>query len=148
MPPSAQRLQVRHQGSSTIAMCAVAVVLGAPVYAAAEVRVFTDRDHPIQAPAGVPVIELDAAAHIESALAADLPSEPARAAVIVQQRLKDGGAALQRRLADAYQNVVDAWSLSVTKIPAVVVDQRYVVYGETDVTRALALIEAYRRTEP
>jgi integrating conjugative element protein (TIGR03757 family) len=47
-------------------------------------------------------------------------------------RLKDGGATLQRRLAAAFQGMTDAWSLSVTKIPAVVVDQRYVVYGEPD----------------
>ena len=44
--------------------------------------------------------------------------------------------------------MTDAWSLGVTKIPAVVVDRRYVVYGETDVSRALARIEEYRRAQP
>jgi integrating conjugative element protein (TIGR03757 family) len=125
----------------------LAVLLGPSAWAA-DVLVVTDSRHPVQAPAGVRVVELDAAARIETALAADLSSDPARAAAIVQQRLKDGGVALQRRLAEAYQGVTDAWSLSVTKIPAVVVDRRYVIYGETDVARALARIEAYRRTEP
>jgi integrating conjugative element protein (TIGR03757 family) len=96
----------------------------------------------------VRVVELDDAARIESALAADLPSDPAEAAAVVQQRLRDGGDPLQHRLSDAYQDVTDAWSLGVTKIPAVVVDRRYVVYGETNVSRALARIEAYRRTAP
>jgi integrating conjugative element protein (TIGR03757 family) len=136
----------RHQ--SSIAIFALCTSTATANVMAADVRVFTDWKHPIEAPAAVRVLELDAAARIESALAADLPSDPAQAAAIVQQRLKDGGATLQRRLADAYQGVADAWSLSVTKIPAVVVDRRYVVYGEPNVSRALARIEAYRRTEP
>jgi len=115
---------------------------------AADVRVFTDRHHAVEAPAGIHVVELDAPARIEAELAANLPADPAQAAAIVRQRLQDGGTPLQRRLADAYQGVTDAWSLGVTKVPAVVVDRRYVVYGETDVSRALARIEEYRRTQP
>jgi integrating conjugative element protein (TIGR03757 family) len=115
---------------------------------AADVRVFTDRHHPVDAPASVRVVELDTPARIEAELAANLPTDPTRAAAIVRQRLQDGGADLQRRLADAYQGVTDAWSLGVTQIPAVVVGQRYVVYGQRDVARALARIEDYRRTQP
>lgn len=115
---------------------------------AAEVWVITDSQHPVQTPPGATLIELDQAARIEAELKAQLPSEPGRAAAIVQQRLKEGGTDLQRRIARAYQGVTDAWSLSVTTIPAVVVDQRYVVYGDTDVERALARIEAYRRANP
>jgi integrating conjugative element protein (TIGR03757 family) len=133
---------------STITLLALCALAATTQILAADVRVFTDRHHPIEAPAGVRVVELDDAARIESALAADLPSDPAEAAAVVQQRLRDGGDALQHRLADAYQDVTDAWSLGVTKIPAVVVDRRYVVYGETNVSRALARIEAYRRTAP
>ena len=55
---------------------------------------------------------------------------------------------LQRRLASAYQGVTDAWSLGITSLPAVVVDQRYVVYGEPDVARAVARIEQHRRPQP
>ena len=47
-----------------------------------------------------------------------------------------------------HQGVTDAWSLGITSIPAVVVDQRYVVYGEPDVARAVARIEQRRRTQP
>jgi integrating conjugative element protein (TIGR03757 family) len=115
---------------------------------AADVRVFTDRRHSIEATKEVRVVELDAPVRIESELAAGLPADPKQAATIVQQRLKDGGASLQRRIADAYQGVTDAWSLGITKIPAVVVDRRYVVYGEPDVARALARIEAYRKARP
>jgi len=97
---------------------------------------------------GIRLIELDSPARIQAELSAQLPSEPIQAAAIVQQRLKDGGAELQRRLSAAYQGVADAWSLGVVKIPAVVIDRRYVVYGDSDVNRALARIDAYRRTQP
>jgi integrating conjugative element protein (TIGR03757 family) len=114
---------------------------------AADIRVFTDRNHPVKAPVGVRVVELDAPARIEAELAASLPADPARAATIIQQRLKDGGPELQQRMAAAYQGVTDAWSMGITKIPAVIVDLRYVVYGEPDVARALTRIADYRRTE-
>jgi integrating conjugative element protein (TIGR03757 family) len=59
-----------------------------------------------------------------------------------------GGEALQRRIGHAYQGVAEAWGLGVARIPAVVVDRRYVVYGEPDVPRAIARIDAYRGTQP
>lgn len=112
---------------------------------ATEVWVITDREHPIQVTPGVRLIELDAPARIKAELSSKLPSDPAQASLIVQQRLKHGGAELQERLARAHQGVIDAWSLGVTKVPAIVVDRRYIVYGETDTLRALACVENYRR---
>ncbi|MGH8391347.1 MAG: DUF1525 domain-containing protein, partial [Pseudomonas sp.] len=38
----------------------------------------------------------------------------------------------------------DAWSVGVEKIPAVVIDRRYVVYGEADVAKAIAQIDRAR----
>ncbi|MBG6955148.1 TIGR03757 family integrating conjugative element protein [Pseudomonas aeruginosa] len=116
--------------------------------AAADVLVVTDSRHPVQAPAGVQVIELDQATRIEVELAAHLPADPQQAAARVRQRLHDGGEALQRRIGHAYQGVADAWGLGIAKIPAVVVDRRYVVYGEPDVPRAVVRINAYRSTQP
>ena len=115
---------------------------------AADVLVVTDSRHPVQALAGVRVIELDQPAHIEAELTAHLPADPAQAEALVRQRLLDGGADLQRRIGQAYQGVADAWGLGIVKIPAVVVDRRYVVYGEPDVARAVARINAYRSTQP
>jgi integrating conjugative element protein (TIGR03757 family) len=110
-----------------------------------EVWVVTDREHPIQVTPGARLIELDAPARIKAELSSKLPSGPAQASLIVQLRLKHGGAELQERLANAYQGVIDAWSLGVIKIPAIVIDRRYVVYGETDTLRALARVEDYLR---
>ncbi|CCG36500.1 conserved hypothetical protein [Xanthomonas citri pv. mangiferaeindicae LMG 941] len=119
-----------------------------PWAAAADLIVVTDSRHPVRAPAGARVIELDRSARLEAGLAANLPADPGRATALVQQRLRDGGEALQRDLASAYQGVADAWSLGVTTLPAVVLDRRYVVYGESDVAKAVARIEAHRRMQP
>jgi len=116
---------------------------------AQEIWFITDADHPLQGthqPARV--IELDAPQRIEAELAANLPANPQQAAPIVRQRLQAGGIRLQQRMQTAYQGVVDAWSLGITTIPAVVVDQRYVIYGEPDIDRALARITQYRKDHP
>lgn len=115
---------------------------------AADIIVVTDSHHPVQAPASVRIIELDRPSRIEAELAAQLPAIPTHSATLVQQRLKDGGRTLQQRIGTAYQGVVDAWSLGVTTIPAVIVNQRYVVYGEPDVAKAIALIEAHQGVQP
>jgi integrating conjugative element protein (TIGR03757 family) len=94
------------------------------------------------------IIELDAARRIQAELSADLPHDPQKAARIVRGRLKDGATALQKRMQSAYQGVADAWSLGITTIPAIVVDRRYVIYGETHLDRALAQIAQYRKDRP
>lgn len=131
-------------------LCAAALCAAmlAPLVRAAEILVVTDSQHPVQASSGTRLIELDQPAPIEAELGSHVPADPSRGAALVQQRLNSGGVELQQRLGAAYQGVVDAWSLGVTTIPAVIVDHRYVVYGEPDVAKAAALIEAHRRTQP
>ncbi|HEJ2500996.1 TIGR03757 family integrating conjugative element protein [Pseudomonas aeruginosa] len=126
---------------------AIAILALATRAAAAEVWVVTDSHHPVLGQADRHLI-LDAAAVLEAELADNLPTDSERANAIVQQRVKQGGTDLQRRIGTAYQDITDAWSLGITRIPAIVVDRRYVVYGETDVARAVARIDQYRRTQP
>ncbi|WP_446027568.1 TIGR03757 family integrating conjugative element protein [Lelliottia amnigena] len=125
------------------------LLLLTPTVRASDVMVFTDRTQPVH---GVPVdarlVELDLAQRFENQLNTDLPSNTAQAARTVRQRLTQDGSALQLSLAKAYQGVTDAWRLGIRKVPAVVVDQRYVVYGEADVPRALAHIAHYQKTHP
>lgn len=134
--------------STALALWVVVSSAFSTAAAAAEVLVITDSGHPVQVAAGTRVIELDLPARIETELAAGLPTDPTQAAAIVQQRLREGGQDLQRRIGRAYQDVTQAWGLGITKVPAVVVDRRYVVYGESDVARAAARIETYRGTQP
>ena len=123
-------------------------VLLIPFAWADEVLVITDSLHPVETSRDVRVIQLDGPQHIKARLSQNLPTDAAQSAALAKQRLQKGGATLQQEFMKAYQGVVDAWSLGITKIPAVVVDQCYVVYGEPDVSKAVALIEAYRRSQP
>jgi integrating conjugative element protein (TIGR03757 family) len=116
---------------------------------ASEFFVVTDRTHPVNVAPDIRVVELDGPVRIiKSELSRHLPSDPVQAAAIARARMEAGGAALQRRLRLAYQGVLEAWSLGVTQIPAVIVDRRYVVYGEPDVNHAISLIEQYRSKQP
>jgi integrating conjugative element protein (TIGR03757 family) len=115
---------------------------------ARDVLAITDQRHPVTAPTDVRVILLDAPTRLKSQLSADLPADPERAALIAKQRLAEGRGELQRRFRRAYQDVTEAWQLGVTKVPAVVVDRRYVIYGETNVEAAIARIQAYRSSHP
>jgi len=125
-----------------------ALAVFSPATFAADVLVVTDSRHPVKTMGGERLIELDEAPRIEAELSANLPTDPDQATALVKRRLSTGGADLQRRIASAYQGVTDAWSLGITSIPAVVVDQRHVVYGEPDVARAIARIEQHRRVQP
>jgi len=114
----------------------------------ADIVVFTDQHHPVAPPPGVRVVYLDASQHLKTRLNRNLPNTPDQAAAVARQRLQEGGEHLQKQLALAYQGLVDAWSLGVTRIPAVVVDRQYVVYGDPDVSQALIDIATFRRPRP
>ncbi|HEV2678920.1 MAG TPA: TIGR03757 family integrating conjugative element protein [Rhodanobacter sp.] len=113
----------------------------------AEVWVFTDAQHPVTQASTARVVLLDAPSRLEASLSAALPADAAMAAAMVQQRLKQRPD-WQRQFASAYQGVTDAWSLGITRVPAIVVDRRYVVYGDTDVAHAAARIASYRSSHP
>ncbi|WP_122393636.1 TIGR03757 family integrating conjugative element protein, partial [Pseudomonas savastanoi] len=82
---------------------------------------------------------------LETKLSVGLPANQQQAIAIMQQRLKSADAQrLQRDLALAQQNLVDAWSIGVTKVPAVVVDRTFVVYGEPNVLAAEQRIAQWR----
>lgn len=123
---------------------AVSICLCATAVQAGEVVVYTDRHHPVVATAGTRIVELDAAERITAELAGYLPPDPSQAAQTVRRRLQESSGALQLRMASAANDVVEAWQLGVQKIPAVVVDRRYVVYGEPDVARAIEATSRYR----
>ncbi|KAA8702404.1 TIGR03757 family integrating conjugative element protein [Pseudomonas cannabina] len=111
----------------------------------AETWVITDRNHPVQTSAHVRLILLDEQERLETKLSEGLPANQQQAITIMQQRLKSADAQrLQRDLALAQQNLVDAWSIGVTKVPAVVVDRTFVVYGETNVLAAEHRIAQWR----
>ena len=148
MPASLSRFASGWRTLGLAVALPAALGIFSPATFAADVVVVTDGHHPVKTMGGERLIELDEAPRIEAELSANLPTDPDQATALVKRRLTQGGTDLQRRIATAYQGVTDAWSLGITAVPAVVVDQRYVVYGEPDVARAIARIEQHRRTEP
>lgn len=131
-----------------MAGCALAASAAASGANATEVTVYTLRSMAVTAPASAILVHLDGAEAIEAQLSANLTADPASAVSVARQRLEAGEAKLQHDLAAAYEDIAVAWSLGITTLPAVVVDRRYVVYGEPDVASAVAKIEAFRRTQP
>ncbi|KLR57356.1 TIGR03757 family integrating conjugative element protein [Diaphorobacter sp. J5-51] len=148
MPASFPRFAPSWRALGLAVALPVSLGVFSPATFAADVLVITDSRHPVKTMGGERLIELDEAHRIEAELSAELPAEPEQATAIVKRRLNSGGTDLQRRIASAYQGVTDAWSLGITSVPAVVVDQRYVVYGEPDVARAVARIEQHWRAQP
>lgn len=121
------------------------VLLMLPAAALAEALVYTDKAHTVSAAIDARVVLLDRQHHLETDLSRDLPPDPQLAAAIIHGRLSSpSGKRLQSDLTKAQQDITDAWSLGIEKIPAVVVDRRYVVYGEPDVAKALELINRAR----
>ena len=126
--------------ATTLILC----LLGSPSLLAATL-VITDTQHPASASNDVQLILLDHPANLEAKLSTDLPPDPAQAQALLQQRMTPE---LSIQISQAHQDVANAWSLGVTKIPAVVVDQQYVIYGEPDVQKALDGIAKFRERQP
>lgn len=116
-----------------------------PLIAQAETWVITNQAHPVSAPADVRIIHLDDQQRLEEQLSQQLPNDQRQAEATIQRFLASpAGKRLQSDLAQAQQGTTDAWSVGVEKLPAVVVDRRYVVYGEADVAKAVAQIDRAR----
>lgn len=108
--------------------------------AASEILVFTDSIHSVyNIPANAKVIKLDAAQILQSELSVNLPIDRKQAESVAKTRIENMDGSFREKL----QDVVDAWGLGITKIPAVMIDQ-YVVYGESDVEKAVLQIKKYR----
>ncbi|MFJ5299191.1 TIGR03757 family integrating conjugative element protein [Pseudomonas sp. NPDC088368] len=145
IPSTSGALRLLTQVLKALLLCAVAL----PSIAHSEAWVITDSHHPVQSPAGVRIILLDDSERLQDKLSEHLPADPQQGMAIAQQRLRStDGVRLQKDLTRAQQGIADAWSLGITKVPAVVVDRKYVVYGESNVSVAMQLISNYREMHP
>ncbi|OLY75700.1 hypothetical protein AU074_21760 [Pseudomonas sp. ATCC PTA-122608] len=107
--------------------------------------VITDSAHPIEATNEIRLILIDQLSALEDELSSGLPSSSAAAEAMFGERMT---AQMSARIENAHQDIVDAWSLGLTKIPAVVADGKYVIYGDSNVERALTKIQLYREAHP
>ena len=121
------------------------VLVASPAAGAGDVVAFTLSSMPLREAGGVTVHVLDARDGHAEAFGADLPGDPDRALAEARRRMATpAGRAALARIAEAAAGNVLAGRLGIEKLPAVVVDGRYVVYGVRDVARALERVEAWR----
>jgi len=138
-----QSIKARQKNLCFIALLVVTLVSSRD--GLAETVLITITEHSIPATKNIRTITLDLPEILEDEISANLPANSAEAQGIITERLTPD---LKAQLTQAHQNVTDAWSMGVTKAPAVVVDRKYVVYGEAYVQRALDRIDEYRRKGP
>ena len=116
-----------------------------PALSDGDVVAFTLSSMPLRAEGTATVHVLDARDGHAEAFGADLPGDPERALAEARRRLETpAGRATLARLASAAAGNALASRLGIERLPAVVVDGRYVVYGMRDVVRAVERIEAWR----
>ncbi|MEA9391657.1 TIGR03757 family integrating conjugative element protein [Acerihabitans sp. TG2] len=124
--------------------CLPALCLSAGAFAGTVI--YTDSTHPVSfTPSDTSIIFLDAPDRQQVELFGSLPSDAALAETQVRGSLVSPSfKAREQRLASAYQGVIKAWSLGLEKYPAVVFDDKWVVYGTTDVGLATQQMNAWR----
>ena len=116
-----------------------------PAAGAGDVLAFTLSSMPLRATGTATVHVLDARDGYAEAFGADLPADPERALAEARRRMATpAGRAALARIAEAAVGNVLAGRLGIEKLPAVVVDGRYVVYGVRDVARAVERVEGWR----
>lgn len=113
--------------------------------------IYTDHTHPAigELSSDVTVTELDAPDSLQAQLFGPLSANPTQAeqqarAVIASPAFRKK----QQALAASYAGVAHAWSLGLEKYPAVVFDDKWVVYGTTDVAAAREKLNAWREKQP
>lgn len=143
---------------SLIALVALGLLtIASHAHAGADIEIFTTADYEIALPspwapyaqAGyrVVVFKFDDLDRIAEELSAGLPADPARAERIAKARFAAHGDALRRRAQRISVGLERALSLELTHVPAIVFNAgEAVVYGETDVARAIASFESAKET--
>ncbi|EAB9079755.1 TIGR03757 family integrating conjugative element protein [Salmonella enterica subsp. enterica] len=112
--------------------------LALPVISVAGTTVYTDSAHPpVNLPPEVQVVLLDGPQQLQDAFFGPLPADPEAAEAVVREHMQSPEwSSAQADLAERYRLVTHAWLLGLEKYPAVVFDDREVVYGTTDVAQA------------
>ncbi|MBG2990382.1 TIGR03757 family integrating conjugative element protein [Proteus mirabilis] len=103
----------------------------------ASTTIYADSNIPLLNTKDSKIIYLDTPDIIQKQLFNDLSRDPKQAEQQVRSIIQSSDwQQKQHQITQAYQGVLDAYALKLAKYPAVVFDDRYVVYGTTDVVLA------------
>ncbi|HAV1239817.1 TPA: TIGR03757 family integrating conjugative element protein [Salmonella enterica] len=113
---------------------------------AAQTVIYTTARFPVEHPApGVVIQTLEDVHSLEQALFPALSQNPQQAEQQARLRMQQPDWKTQEtHLTRAYQSLLDAYTLGIQKFPAVVFDDRYVVYGTTNMELAQQKLDAWR----
>lgn len=128
-------------------MAALWMAIAQQAVAAPAITVYTTSFLPVahSDAANVTLYFLDEPEQPLSALSEDLPANYDAATPLVLARMNSPrGKQLLGDLKRAYQGVVNAWMNDVAHLPAILIDDRYVLYGIYDVNEALAILDNYQ----
>ncbi|ERK11950.1 hypothetical protein L580_4221 [Serratia fonticola AU-P3(3)] len=108
--------------------------------------VYTDSQHP---PAGLGsghhVVYLDAPETVQREVFGALSADPRKAEQLAHAVLQSPDwQQKEQQIVQAYQGVIQAYGIGLNKYPAVVFDDRYVVYGTADVALAEAKLAEHK----
>ncbi|EEE6744466.1 TIGR03757 family integrating conjugative element protein [Salmonella enterica subsp. enterica serovar Westhampton] len=118
--------------------------------AMAQTVVYTTPQYPVAEPqSGVLVQILENVHSLEQSLFPVLSDNTVVAEQQAKQRMQQPDwQAQEAHLSRAYRALLDARMLNIAKVPAVVFDDKLVVYGTTDVGLARQKLEAWREQRP
>lgn len=120
-------------------------LLAVAVQTPAATVVYTDSHYPPLNASSGQVIYLDAPDTVQRQLFGELPADPVQAAQIAKNIIQSPDwQQKQQQITLAYKGVLQAYSLKLVKYPAVVFDDRYVVYGTADVALAEARLAEFQ----
>ncbi|WP_079969499.1 TIGR03757 family integrating conjugative element protein [Salmonella enterica] len=116
----------------------------------AQTVIYTTPAWPVADPQpGVLVQILENVHQLEQSLFPQLSDNPAQAEQQARARMQQHDwREREARLTRAYQALLDARTVGIEKVPAVVFDDKYVVYGTTDAALARQKLDAWRESQP
>lgn len=92
---------------------------------------------------GASVHRVDGRAQVLSAInQGGLPADPVKAQALAMERMRAMGPAFQQRMRDDLQATEKVVIYGISRVPAVVIDGARVVYGVTDVRKAVDIARA------
>lgn len=117
--------------------------------APAQTVIYTTAQQPvINHEPGILVQVLENVNELEQTLFPALSQNPQQAEQQARLRMQQADWKTQEaRLTQAYQSLLDAYTQGIKKVPAVVFDDRYVVYGTTDVELAQQRFDDWREQQ-
>ncbi|HAT6803617.1 TPA: TIGR03757 family integrating conjugative element protein [Citrobacter freundii] len=118
--------------------------------ASAQTVIYTTPLYPVStATAGMMVQILEDIQQLEQSLFPVLSDHAAEAEQqVIQQMQLPGWREQEARLTQAYQALFSARSAGIEKVPAVVFDDRFVVYGTTDIRLAQQKYDVWQEQQP